>query len=395
MKHAQSICGIRKEDIRLITQVLSIDDTDQEGKPMKKNEQIIAAIKKLPSALRICKLQLMVRRPATALCSSHKRLNPDVIHRLYELVKSEVTSRMTPLYWYHGVLHAKLRNQVHSLKDMQLMWTPSRRTIFRGPVTYQRNKCKACILARIVREPDFLLHLRAAILSRTPTGRRHRVPRLLPFIEESMACHGALIEQIHYLSGMWAKTMKHQREYALWALRSSNPVARLEEDRHDAKMATVPIGIDIKTLEASQHDGRTNDFHGKAESTSERRTKRKASDADTLAGIIKMYSDRPWSDWTSSPTYCRTEPQSSFFSDTYSGYSVAHTPDPLHVYPLSIIKKGPQGMYGSEERAAIYQKGIGLPYSDSENGDLSSGSDYGDNPPKKFESTATHLSLFM
>ncbi|KAF7589230.1 hypothetical protein BBP40_004572 [Aspergillus hancockii] len=252
MKDVESVIGIKKEDMRLLAQALSIDNTDQDGKPQEENAKIIAAIKKLPPTLRICKLELMVRRPAALLCSSHKKLNPGIIQRVYELVQTEVTIRMTSLYWYHGVLHAQLRDVVRSLKDMHLMWTPSRRTIFRGPVTYQRNKCEACILARIIREPEFLLQLRAAILSRTPSRKHHRVPGLLPFIEEGMSCHGALVEQIHYLSGMWAKTLKHQRKHAHWALRSSDPVARLKEDLQDTERATVRIAIDPEILKASQ-----------------------------------------------------------------------------------------------------------------------------------------------
>ncbi|KAE8355966.1 hypothetical protein BDV28DRAFT_11637 [Aspergillus coremiiformis] len=295
---------------------------DPGGSQREEKKEIVEATKKLPSTLRKHCVDSLFRRPATVLCRSHKKLNPDVIGYVFDLLQGEVTVHIESLCWYHEVLKGKSRELVDSLRDIQYMWVPSRR----GTVPYQQNRCEACILARIATRPVYLMYLRTTLLSRIATRRNHWVPRLLPFIEESMACHKGHIGEIHYRSGEWAKILKHQRKHAQWALMSSNPIASLKQDIRCAEEVTVPLGIDLKTLESSQRDQQNYDGHREPDTIVKQALRRHVSDTDTLAGIIGLYNECRPLDWTSPPTPCTIENQSDRSSITYINELPVHAP---------------------------------------------------------------------
>ncbi|KAF5861940.1 hypothetical protein ETB97_012339 [Aspergillus alliaceus] len=430
MKGSQSLASLGKEDMRLLTWILSIGHIDPSSNREEKDEAIVKAIKTLPPALRKHRLASLFRCPPTVLCRSHKELNPYAIRHVFELLRYEVTAHMESLCWYHDMLDVKLRDLVYSLRDIQYMWNPSRR----GSVTFQQNKCEACILARIVGGPAFLLLLRTALLSRTATRRNHYIPRLLSFVEESMTHHECLTGQIYYWSGIWAKTMKHQRKQAKCALRSTDPVANLKADLQQAKKIVVPIGIDLETLESSQRVRQGHRSHREPCTISGQAPRQHNSDADTLAGIIGLYGELQPADEVSSATFYATEDQSDLSSVTYTGdtpiytstipplnapypssnlrpihqqpiskqkppakdpagdtddgyarneyipsrkeFNWQHVPgkhrplDPLSNEPQGLWREGLQGDGGCEEIAALYQDLLGT-YSESENGENS------------------------
>ncbi|KAE8367281.1 hypothetical protein BDV27DRAFT_142932 [Aspergillus caelatus] len=360
MKCLQSVSSLSKEELRRLTRVLSIGFIDPDGNEPGDKGEIIKAIKKLPSALQRHWLDpwmdLIGRAPAVALCDLHTKLNPYMIRYIFELLRCEVITHLECLYWYHSVLHdvrldlvdIKVRDIVYSLGDICYMWTPSRRAIQGSPVTYQQNKCEACILARIVNGRKFLQHLRTALLSRTATRRNHRVPTFLPFVEESIACHEGFIDKIHWRSSTLAATMKRQRKHAHRARMTSDPVASLKQDlSRTAEGAVVPIGIDPEVLESFQKGRQEGGIHGERRTISEQVPKKQDSDTDTLAGIVGLYNEPHPLNWISSPTSCAMESQSDLSSVTYTDESPTHvspasltsTPDPLLVLSPSTRKQ--------------------------------------------------------
>ncbi|RMZ45713.1 hypothetical protein AFCA_001260 [Aspergillus flavus] len=366
MKCLRSVASLSKEEVRLLTRVLSIGFIDPDGHEPRDKGEIMRAIKKLPSALQRHWLKdLIGRAPAVALCDLHAKLNPYIIRYVFELLRCEVITHLECLYWYHSVLHdarldvvdLKVRDIVYSLGDIRYMWTPSRRAIQGSPVTYQQNKCEACVLARIVKGRKFLQHLRTALLSRTATRRNHRVPTFLPFVEESIACHEGFVDKIHWRSSTLATTMKRQRKHAHRALMTSDPVASLKQDlSRTVEGAVVPIGIDPEVLESFQEDQEEGGNHGVRHTISEQVPKKQDSDTDTLAGIVGLYNEPQPLNWIYSPTSCAMESQSDLSSVTYTDDSPTHaspispkstswlapatsTPDPLRVLSPSTQKK--------------------------------------------------------
>ncbi|KAE8337382.1 hypothetical protein BDV24DRAFT_154450 [Aspergillus arachidicola] len=366
MKCLRSVASLSKEEVRLLTRVLSIGFIDPDGNEPRDKGEIMRAIKKLPSALQRHWLKdLIGRAPAVTLCDLHTKLNPYIIGYIFELLRCEVITHLECLYWYHSVLHdarldvvdIKVRDIVYSLGDIRYMWTPSRRAIQGSPVTYQQNKCEACVLARIVNGRTFLLHLRTALLSRTATRRNHRVPTFLPFVEESIACHEGFVDKIHWRSSTLATTMKRQRKHAHRARMTSDPVASLKQDLpRTVEGAVVPIGIDPEVLESFQKDQQEGGNHGVRHTISEQVPKKQDSDTDTLAGIVGLYNEPQPLNWISSPTSCAMESQSDLSSVTYTDDSPTHvsptspnstswlapptsTPDPLRVLSPSTQKK--------------------------------------------------------
>ncbi|GAB1199267.1 hypothetical protein APSETT444_008613 [Aspergillus pseudonomiae] len=339
MKCLRSVASLNKEEVRLLTRVLRIGFIDPAGNEPRDKGEIMKAIKKLPSVLQRHWLDhwmnIIGRAPAVALCDLHTKLNPYIIQYIFELLRCEVITHLECLYWYHSVLRdarldgvdLKVRDIVYSLRDIHYMWTPSRQVIQGSPVTYQQNKCEACILARVVNGRKFLQHLRTALLSRTATRRNHRVPTFLPFVDESIACHEGFIDRIHWRSSTLATAMKRQRKHAHRARMMSNPMASLKQETSKTTEVVVPIGIDPEVLE-SFHGGRQKDGnHGEPYTASELVPKRHDSDTDTLAGIVGLYNEpQPW---ISSPTSCAMESQSDVSSVTYTDES------PSHVSPIS------------------------------------------------------------
>ncbi|KAE8164894.1 hypothetical protein BDV40DRAFT_286585 [Aspergillus tamarii] len=354
MKCLRSVASLSKEEMRRLTRVLSIGFIDPDGNEPRDKGEIIKAIKKLPSALQRHWLDhwmdFMGRPPAVAMCDLHTKLNPYIIQYIFELLRCEVVTHLECLYWYHSVLHdarldavdIKVRDIVYSLGDIRYMWTPSRRATQGSPVTYQQNKCEACILARIVSGRKFLQHLRTALLSRTATRRNHRVPTFLPFVEESIACHEGFIDKIHWRSSTLATTMKRQRKHAHRARMTSDPVASLKQDlSRTVERAVVPIGIDPEVLESFQKGRQEGGNHGERRTISEQVPKKQDSDTDTLAGIVGLYNESHPLNWISSPTSCAMESQSDLSSVTYTDESPSHvsssslTPSPHPLLALS------------------------------------------------------------
>ncbi|KAE8379549.1 hypothetical protein BDV26DRAFT_280169 [Aspergillus bertholletiae] len=338
MKCLQSMASLSKEQMRLLIRTLSIGFVDPNGSEPRDKEKIRKAIKKLPSALQRHWfghwMDSIGRAPAVALCALHTKLNPYVTGYIFELLRCEVITHLECLCWYHTVLHdarldgvdRKVRDIVHSLRDIRYMWTPSRRAIQGSPVTYQQNRCEACILARIVQGQKFLQHLRTALLSRIATRRNHRVPTFLPFVEESIACHEGFVDKIHWCSSTLATTMKRQRKHAHRARMTSNPIASL---RHGVSKAVdgaiVPIGIDPEVLKSYQKDRKAYGGHGEPYTISEQVPKVHDSDTDTLAGIVGLYSEPQSPNWILSPTSGAIESQSDLSSVTYSDGSTTST----------------------------------------------------------------------
>ncbi|KAE8145055.1 hypothetical protein BDV25DRAFT_78401 [Aspergillus avenaceus] len=409
VKYPQSIADLSKSDLRLLTAMLIEENLNEPGSPNGGDEHIISAIKKLPPSLRKRRLIFTNRRPTATLCHSHGKLNAYVIRHVFELLRYEVTTRMECMYWYHERVHADLRCVVEGLEEMHLIWTPSRRSIFRGPVRYQQNQCHACILARVVKEPRFLILLRTAILSRILVKRNYHVPRLLPFVDEAVRCHESAREQIHYLSGMWAESMKHQRNKALCKLQSSKPIA------------TVPLVIDPESLVSSRRECQRQ-VHENPDLALQAAVKKGESDADTLSGIIEVYKfGIPSPTPASSPTHhsqsyflppTRTQ-GSSIYSSSNSGTTLTRTFNALTIRPLTVSKASKQPIgkgvtdqmpgrdeppaQGSEELAAEYQKLLDphLHYTSDEHEGPIPGSAYTNEPTMEHGSPETTWAMMI
>lgn len=159
------------------------------------NEQAIM-IERLPSDLRRQRLlpSFMHRRhPAGPACFVHKTLNNRLIHSLFNAVALEVGINLNT---FTANLHRLTEDQqdtILTLRELHSLWLTEAdyyKTFLSPPDPawpYQFDKCEACMLSHISKNPDVLVNLHIVLRSRTRRSRRYRhlgPPQLLRWVEE-------------------------------------------------------------------------------------------------------------------------------------------------------------------------------------------------------------------
>lgn len=289
------------------------------------NERLKEAIKNLPPALRRNKLVQMMPRyigRVAELCASHNGLNAYVVGHLFDLVKGEVTQRLEKMDRGVECLEVFERKLLRSIQAIRRVWgekspeddgaTPI------GAPSEHYNKCEACMLARIVREPLFLRNLRISILSRTRTRKKSKVPRLFRFVEGCIGCHGEALRVLHE-SGLLAVDFKTARKAAARKkrCRCSDVIARARAKKSSMESIHVLLDTELQREYLEQ------------QSTSRLELDDEACDTETdgTDGIISLYKAHP--DEDPNETLVSADP---FLSDT-----TAVSP----VSPLSLKKSLP------------------------------------------------------
>jgi hypothetical protein len=121
------------------------------------------------------------------LCTTHKPLNPYLIHRLFIQLSAECTIRLSRLV-ENGHLSENLVGFVNRMHSINSLWLSPflYRSIFKaspdeeGPARVESG-CEACILAVVGADHQMLCDLRASMLGRRKKGLP--VPRLLKIVD--------------------------------------------------------------------------------------------------------------------------------------------------------------------------------------------------------------------
>ncbi|KAL4891595.1 hypothetical protein BDV59DRAFT_66230 [Aspergillus ambiguus] len=266
------VSDLTKPEMKLLIWVLNIDNTEDFLPRLPEEERISQAIATLPQALRKNSMVLRVvskdRSRARVLCGPHSDLNPFVVHHIFELLDIEVIEHMWKMDRYVRMLEPTIREVIHELQTMRGMWWLPDDEILPKPdnVIYQRNRCEACILARVIDEPMYLQNLRTALLARS---KHRRAPRLLAFVEEAMGTHRNLAATLFYMSGQLSFDMKAARKEAddQWRMSKGREeidaldaladerekeLLEMQRKRMDSKTQEIVIYMDPKSEEGQE-----------------------------------------------------------------------------------------------------------------------------------------------
>nr|KMM72284.1 hypothetical protein CPAG_08581 [Coccidioides posadasii RMSCC 3488] len=222
-RHATSVSDLSREDIRVLARLFYF--TTQAATPEDAWIFVSAVVASLPRHLRrskVCDFFCTTLRllPSEAKsCSLHKRLNSHVISSIFRLVQLEVGPRLDRLAMHRSRLTVKQRIMVDTLREINGMWMTSTRLEkeFSLPSNtkwyFQASGCEGCILSRILQDATAIKNLRTVLLSRTRTrGWAGKPPKLIRWVEESMACHGESRLDIFVRSGEDAAELKEVRK---------------------------------------------------------------------------------------------------------------------------------------------------------------------------------------
>ena len=153
-------------------------------------------IERLPGDLRRQRLlpSFMHRKhPAAPACSVHKALNNRLIHSLFNAIAIEVGINLNT---FTANMHRLTKDQkdiIFTLRELHGLWLTEAdyyKTFLSTPDPawpYQSDKCEACMLSHIGKNPDMLVNLHIVLKSRTRRSRRYShlgPPKLLRWIEE-------------------------------------------------------------------------------------------------------------------------------------------------------------------------------------------------------------------
>ncbi|KAL2827612.1 hypothetical protein BDW59DRAFT_144065 [Aspergillus cavernicola] len=181
-------------DILTTEYPLKASACDEKRAQTPSNCQTQQAIKTLPHELRKRLTLPFLSRAfisTTTPCAAHKGLNPCIITHIFRLIKREVEDHLD-LIVRHSPEPLKPHHEqaVQCLQSLEGMWwvpNPSRhRNVPKDGMHYQHNRCEACMISRVVKNPKYLQNLRATLKSRTRTGCQRQAPRLLCVIDAAL-----------------------------------------------------------------------------------------------------------------------------------------------------------------------------------------------------------------
>jgi hypothetical protein len=146
------------------------------------------------------------------------------------------------------------------LRALQGMWTkpqPQTNTpVAPNALSYQINKCAACVLARIASDGEIIRNLRVILQSRTRTRKNHRAPTLIAFVDECIRQFGGdKADELFGTASNLAFQMKATRKTCVkaWLNEKDNKDSR----RHQRKRR-----------DKSRHEGKSDGSTGQARSGS-------------------------------------------------------------------------------------------------------------------------------
>ncbi|KAI9932290.1 hypothetical protein ASPWEDRAFT_27440 [Aspergillus wentii DTO 134E9] len=311
-KYPLTVTDLTKADLKLLTAVLDLEDSplfvkQRNGEAQEMvDERIKSAIETLPVHLQRSFLFRLLPNPhhrTAFVCNSHRNLNIYVIGHLFSLIKQEVTEHLRIMDMYADILEPEARNLVRALQAMQGMWwTPSSSHLMPpiGAAMFQSNKCEACMLTRVTTEPMFLRNLRVTLLSRTRTRSKHRVPRLLPFVDAAINSHKDDAYGLFISSSTMAYGMKAGRKSAVKAYKEERRrqhtrhleslKSRLKEKSTQSIMVFMSTGGNENENQQSNQDEHQDQHQHPTDNSLDTECTARDSERDTVDDIISKYA---------------------------------------------------------------------------------------------------------
>jgi hypothetical protein len=287
VKHYRKISQMTPEDIKLLVRLLCLppsvrssrDGLDQwHNRQSEKISQLAEALQRPQdwggklSILTNKKLKLTIEDlvPVCAvLCPSHSGLNPWIVHRIFQLIMSEVTHLLNPVREFldnptrHDVKLktslGEVQDYVDRMNSIQSLWT--------GPDSFLKivgenyppglamphveTKCEACCCSCIGASGQALCDLRAMMYGRS---HRHRVPVLVPVVEAWIERFGKVnADRLFAESSLMARDVRHIRRRIMG--RKSHRRHRRHRTPYEKRMkklARMESDLDKQRLSASQ-----------------------------------------------------------------------------------------------------------------------------------------------
>lgn len=179
--YPRSADELSRTEVKLLTEILHVyNTTDSE-------QQVRRLIKALPKRLHRQRVSLSgLNIKSSGLCDLHRLMNANVLRDILNLVQREVTQCFHPFDRHPELVGPTETYILGNLRALKGIWTRPMpgSAVEPGAWPYEISGCTACILAQIAGQKELILLLRAALQSRTRTGRTHRPRRLMMFVDE-------------------------------------------------------------------------------------------------------------------------------------------------------------------------------------------------------------------
>ncbi|KAJ5625255.1 hypothetical protein N7510_001564 [Penicillium lagena] len=215
------VTELTRAEVKQLTEVLHLDNAHDHASQHGPNIQKM--MEALPKRLRkewsFSMRSIQSRWQPSTLCEVHRSLNSDIINDILRLVQNEVTVHLRKFEAFPQLVGPIEQEILSRLRALKGMWTRPGSGWSVAPMTwaYQINNCAACILARIVGDKYTVRSLFVVLQSRTRTRKKHRLRRLMPFIDESLNRFGTESDGLHGTANQLANTLKLTRKRCIRA----------------------------------------------------------------------------------------------------------------------------------------------------------------------------------
>ncbi|KAL4977398.1 hypothetical protein BDW66DRAFT_150245 [Aspergillus desertorum] len=217
---------LNQADLQALIEVLAMEPpriaTSLYGGNTK--QQIQEAVQKATSALRKKSFifSAFAFVPAATLCTTHKCLNQYIIGHIFRLIQREVEDHLDIITKrYPGYLESlpfHVLKIVRNLQSLRGLWRDHQSSSNPPiePLPFQQNKCEACIISRVIANPEALRDLRIALLSRTRERCSYRPPpKLTRFVDGALSQrHGKSLQSLIQSSTKLSSDLKRARKNA-------------------------------------------------------------------------------------------------------------------------------------------------------------------------------------
>lgn len=208
---------------------------------------------------------------SSPFCEIHSELNADIIRMIFCFLEVEVGMRLNTLASNLSLLSLEQMKLVRDLRSLHSLWYPPElygQTFFDSPQskwTFQADRCKACMLARVGADKVTLTQLRITLLARRQ--RKRREPRLLRWVDGCIGWKSHAQEVINE-SKEKAKSLKRARRRARRASgKRGRKTANKNADKSESKAESHPEAeeqVQERYFEESILDCYTSSYDGSA-----------------------------------------------------------------------------------------------------------------------------------
>ncbi|KAI9818610.1 MAG: hypothetical protein M1832_004383 [Thelocarpon impressellum] len=247
------LIDLTSPDVEVLTNVLSlplVPPDDLSPRPLSlstRRHAVVNFVRALPGRLRapLLSLSRLCGGSETHLCSAHDGLCAPMIRSIFAALVAETTLRLSCFTLRFPFMSRRAQDTVSALRAMQAMWLPPNRWAPPRGAKWRRQPdgCEACVLARIGADESSLVHLRAALLSRT--WRNRRPPRLLRWVDGWIGWTGRR-QEIEDESQTRSRELRKTRRAVLREQGKVKPSRKVPEEK--------PIEEEEEAVEAEADD---------------------------------------------------------------------------------------------------------------------------------------------